>query len=246
MLDNNQSHKYRASGFLHPVCTSFPPELTANHWVSETNIGTLTFQINTAGEGDVTLNDPNNPLVRDFTCVSSTDNVYVFRSEVVPMSLPDGSDGWFYLCMRINKVTVNSFSLQLLTDVSSFPLLRSPSLASTTSTCEFCQSGTSQVFILRRSGTSELIPTPVPVCAPCTKTQAECDTPPTTQAAVPTEQSIPNIISPIATIPAEQSVPNNVSPIASNSQVSDPGNAFVDAIQVLLAIVGIEVRRNMF
>ncbi|VDI64781.1 Hypothetical predicted protein [Mytilus galloprovincialis] len=150
-----------------PVCSSFPPELTANHWVSETNIGTLTFQINTAGEGDVTLNDPNNPLV---------------------VTLDPERQGTFHRGRRLRSVERACID--------------------------------SKIDVYRC--TSELIPTPVPVCAPCTKTQAECDTPPTTQAAVPTEQNIPNIISPIATIPAEQSVPNNVSPIASNSQVSDP------------------------
>ncbi|XP_076078436.1 uncharacterized protein LOC143048575 isoform X1 [Mytilus galloprovincialis] len=162
------------------VCTGLPVELQGSTWEDSVTKQTFTF-------GTKTLKGFSFSYIgtsfKDFTCTGNTDNVYVFGSDNSHSS-PTGSAEYFYLCMRIIKVTHDLFYYYLLagTNSGTIPNVRAISstvtqtVASTLSTCHFFEDITSDESFLQRSDVNGS-GTPVTadaLCLPCTKTQAEC------------------------------------------------------------------------
>ncbi|XP_071137654.1 uncharacterized protein [Mytilus edulis] len=92
------------------VCTGLPVELQGSTWEDSVTKQTFTF-------GTKTLKGFSFSYIgtsfKDFTCTDNTDNVYVFGSDNSHSS-PTGSAEYFYLCMRIIKVTHDLFYYYLL------------------------------------------------------------------------------------------------------------------------------------
>ncbi|XP_052060220.1 uncharacterized protein LOC127700679 [Mytilus californianus] len=168
---------------------------------------------------------------------------------------------WYYLCMRITKVTDNSFYYYLLADINTNTIPNVRAISSTTNptdarnlpTCTFCQDRTSDASFLRRSTVTSVPPvTAVPVCLPCTKTQAECDattvapavTSMATSTSSPTVASVTDRVLPIAT--SSQVSRQAVAGVANVAGASDSGFIFVDTIVLFAAIVGIQAIVNYF
>ncbi|VDI03545.1 Hypothetical predicted protein [Mytilus galloprovincialis] len=160
-----------------------PVDLQSSMWVNDAESNTLTFGTNTLLGFSFQDTGTN---FNAFTCISSDDNVYVFGSDN-SLSSPFGSTEYYYLCMRITKVTENSYYYYLLGEenTSTFPVVRaiksSVSLDTSRSRppCDICSDrndGNTEASFLRRS-TVPSVPsvTAVPLCLPCNTTQAECD-----------------------------------------------------------------------
>ncbi|XP_063447389.1 uncharacterized protein LOC134726921 [Mytilus trossulus] len=152
-------------------------------WVNDAESNTLTFGRNTFSGFSFQDTGTN---FNAFTCVSSDDNVYVFGSDN-SLSSPSGSSEYYYLCMRITKVTENSYYYYLLGELNTdtFPHIRAtkssvrPSSSSSLPPCDICSDkndGNTEASFLRRE-TVLSVPsvTADPLCLPCNKTQIECD-----------------------------------------------------------------------
>ncbi|CAG2192905.1 unnamed protein product [Mytilus edulis] len=92
------------------VCTGVPMELQGSTWEDSVTMKTFTFGTKTLKGFTFTY---SGTTFKDFTCTGNTDNVYVFGSDNSHSS-PTGSAEYFYLCMRIIKVTDNLFYYYLL------------------------------------------------------------------------------------------------------------------------------------
>ncbi|VDI78844.1 Hypothetical predicted protein [Mytilus galloprovincialis] len=92
------------------VCTGLPVELQGSTWEDSVTKQTFTFGTKTLKGFSFTYTGTN---FEDFTCTGNTDNVYVFGSDN-SQSSPTGLAEYFYLCMRIIKVTDDLFYYYLL------------------------------------------------------------------------------------------------------------------------------------
>ncbi|CAG2247666.1 unnamed protein product [Mytilus edulis] len=197
------------------VCTGLPADLQGSSWVDDAASNTLTFGTKTLSGFSFT---DTGVAFGSFTCVGNVDNVYVFGSDNSLTSAPGGPAEYYYLCMRITKVSANSYYYYLLADEngSTFPTVRavkrttSQAVASSLPPCTFCKDVNSGASSLRRSTVASVPPvTAAPPCLPCTKLQAECDRP----AVVP----IPAVTT-MAISGSSPTVSNSVLPISTNSQ----------------------------
>ncbi|XP_063442149.1 uncharacterized protein LOC134722458 [Mytilus trossulus] len=242
------------------ACTGLPADLQQSSWVDDIASNTLTFGTKTLT--GFSFQDTGTTL-NAFTCVGNVDNVYVFGSDS-SVSSPDGSSQFYYLCMRITKVSENSYYYYLLADenASTFPRVRAvkrnfpQNVATGVEPCDFCNDVNSGASILRRSTVAVVPPvTADPPCLPCTTLQAVCDLAavvpaPAVTTMATTGSSQTTSVLPLATNSqsSEQRLPD-VSGVAGNSGVagvsgiagnSESGSSFVNAILLLAAIVGIQ------
>ncbi|VDI03546.1 Hypothetical predicted protein [Mytilus galloprovincialis] len=172
-----------------------PADLQNSMWIDGSN--TLTFGTTTFSGFIFT---DMGTIFDAFTCISNTDNVYVFGSDN-SVSTPFSDPHYYYLCMRITKVTDNSYYYYLLGEESTgtTPVVRATKSSVTHSesrllpTCDICSDnndGNTEAFFLRRS-TVPSVPsvTADPICLPCNTTQAECDL--RAEATTPAEITTP-------------------------------------------------------
>ncbi|VDI64780.1 Hypothetical predicted protein, partial [Mytilus galloprovincialis] len=93
------------------VCTGLPADLQSSMWVDDAESRTLTFGTKTLS--GFTFQDTGTNFDA-FTCVGNVDNVYVFGSDNSVSSPTGGAAEYYYLCMRITKVSANSYYYYLL------------------------------------------------------------------------------------------------------------------------------------